>query len=305
MDGKKYYDNDTTYALMRQISDNLCREYGLSVLEEKIAKYKIDYTKFYNNYVKKSNYHTQSKADIDYAITQASSYREFESLLKAMDYELIYRAEKLSIKKAPYKKNIRIERAFGNEYSIEKIKERIKSEEAVKVPFPEMKNKKVYRGKVKIKNRKKVVGLRALYLYYCYLLKIYPKTVKRRKTPISIKADVQKMDRISSEAKLLSSNDIKTTTELFFYVETLKKEIKELEERRDKLYYQNTKIKKEERQENYDELSCIASKIHYLKGEVVKCKEIEERVPKIKQNLKELEEELEKGKERNVYEYNK
>lgn len=305
VDGKKYYDNDTTYALMRQISDNLCREYGLSVLEEKIAKYKIDYTKFYNNYVKKSNYHTQSKADIDYAITQASSYREFESLLKAMDYELIYRAEKLSIKKAPYKKNIRIERAFGNEYSIEKIKERIKSEEAVKVPFPEMKNKKVYRGKVKIKNRKKVVGLRALYLYYCYLLKIYPKTVKRRKTPISIKADVQKMDRISSEAKLLSSNDIKTTTELFLYIETLKKEIKELEERRDKLYYQNTKIKKEERQENYDELSCIASKIHYLKGEVIKCKEIEERVPKIKQSLKELEEELEKGKERNVYEYNK
>ncbi len=113
------------------------------------------------------------------------------------------------------------------------------------------------------------------------------------------------MDRISSEAKLLSSNDIKTMTELFLYVETLKKEIKELEERRDKLYYQNTKIKKEERQENYDELSCIASKIHYLKGEVVKCKEIEERVPKIKQSLKELEEELEKGKERNVYEYNK
>ena len=47
-DGKKYYDNHSTYALMRATSDRLCEEYNLSVLQEKkCEKSKIDYSKFY------------------------------------------------------------------------------------------------------------------------------------------------------------------------------------------------------------------------------------------------------------------
>lgn len=307
VDGKKYYDNNETYALMRQTSDNLCREYGLNVLEEKPTKCKIDYTLFYKQYLKKSNYHTQTKQDIDYAITQSNSYREFENLMKAMDYELIYRAGKLSIRKEPYKKNIRVARAFGDDYELDRIKLRIKTEKAIKVPFPEMRSKKIYKSNFKIKNRKKATGIKALYLYYCYLLKIFPKTEKRKKTPVSIKADVQKMERISQEARLLCSKDIKTTKELSLYINTLEKEIVSLEEKRDKLYYQNTKLKKEEKQENYNELSLIAGKIQYLKKEVKKCKEIEERIPKIKENIKELDEEkeLQKGKESKEYEYSR
>ena len=305
IDGKKYYDNNETYALMRQTSDNLCREYGLNVLEEKPTKCKIDYTLFYKQYLKKSNYHTQTKQDIDYAITQSNTYKEFENLMRAMDYELIYRAGKLSIRKEPYKKNIRIARAYGDDYEIDRIKTRIKTENAIKVPFPEMRSKKVYRSNFKIKNRKKATGIKALYLYYCYLLKIFPKTEKRRKTPVSIKADVQKMERISQEARLLCSKDIKTTKELSLYMNTLQKEIASLEEKRDKLYYQNTKLKKEEKQENYNELSIIAGKIQYLKKEVKMCREIEERVPKIKENIKELNEEKQKGKEDKDYEYSR
>ena len=280
----------------------------MSVLKEKpVGRCKIDYTQYFKNYVKKSNYHTQTKQDIDYAITQSNTYKEFENLLKAMDYELIYRAGKLSIRKEPYRKNIRIARAFGDDYTVDKIKSRIKTEKAVKVPFPEMRSKKIYKYKGKIRNRKKAKGIKSLYLYYCYLLKIYPKTEKKKKTPISIKADVQKMERISEEAKLLCSNDIKTTKELSLYIETLNEELKNLEEQRDKLYYQNTKLKKEERQENYDKLSQLASKIQYIKKEVKKCKEIQERIPKIQQNIRELDEEkeIQKGKERKEYEYSK
>ena len=167
-----------------------------------------------------------------------------------------------------------------------------------------MRSRKIYRSKFKIRNRKKATGIKALYLYYCYLLKIFPKTEKRRKTPVSIKADVQKMERISQEARLLCSKDIKTTKELYSYIETLQEELKNLEEKRDKLYYQNTRLKKEEKQENYDKLSLIAGKIQYLKNEVKKCKEIEQRIPKIKENIKELneEKEIQKGKERKDYE---
>lgn len=46
-DGLKYYDNHTNYAKMRHISDELCKEYGLSVIEEKATKKKMNYDNFY------------------------------------------------------------------------------------------------------------------------------------------------------------------------------------------------------------------------------------------------------------------
>ena len=42
-----------------------------------------------------------------------------------MGYNYYYRADKLSVRKEPYKRNIRVERAFGEEYSIENIKNKI------------------------------------------------------------------------------------------------------------------------------------------------------------------------------------
>jgi phenylalanyl-tRNA synthetase beta subunit len=91
------------------------------------------------------NYYSIAKNDLDRAIGMATSYYDFEDLMKAMDYELIYRGDKLSIKRSPYKKNIRIERYFGSEYSIDRIKQRIDEEYIKRVPFiEEYGNKKSY-----------------------------------------------------------------------------------------------------------------------------------------------------------------
>lgn len=307
IDGMKYYNKRENYAEMRRISDELCREYGLKVLKEKpCGKYKIDYTSYYKNKVQKSNYHTRAKQDIDFAILQTDNYKEFEKLMIAMNYELIYRkAGSLSIRKAPYTRNIRIARAFGEDYTVESIKKRIKTEKGIKVPFPEIRTKKFYGHNSKIRIRKKATGIRALYLYYCYLLKIFPKTNTKQKAPVTISADVQKMRRISEEARLLSRNDIKTIQELSLYMNTLECEKEELEEERDKLYYENTKLSKEERQANYDKLSDIAGKIQFLKREIQMCDEIKERTPKIKKNIQELNEErnILKREEREKNEY--
>ena len=40
-DGKKYYDNRINYAKLRRLSDELCEEYGLSILKEKPCKRSI------------------------------------------------------------------------------------------------------------------------------------------------------------------------------------------------------------------------------------------------------------------------
>ena len=122
IDGKKYYDNRENYALLRQTSDALCQEYGLSVIDKtNKKKEKVNYDNYYKGYVFKSNYHTLAKQDLDRAIAMAYSYKDFENLMMRMGYEIKNRYGKLSIRQEPFKKNIRIERAFGNDYSIERI----------------------------------------------------------------------------------------------------------------------------------------------------------------------------------------
>ena len=80
IDGKKYYDNNKNYAQMRKISDELCREYGLPVLEDtkdyKLTKY-IDIngkTKFYEPTPRKDKINMYSNAN-DYR-----NQKSFETL---------------------------------------------------------------------------------------------------------------------------------------------------------------------------------------------------------------------------------
>ena len=99
-DGKRYYDKRETYAELRRLSDSLCEEYGLSVIQEKPCRNsKINFANYQKDLNNKVNYYSIAKEDLDRAIGMATSYYDFEDLMKAMDYELIYRANKLSIKR--------------------------------------------------------------------------------------------------------------------------------------------------------------------------------------------------------------
>lgn len=298
-DGKKYYDKRETYAELRRLSDSLCSEYGLSVLKEKPCRNsKINFANYQKGYTERTNYYTIAKQDLDRAIAMAYSYKDFEKLMKAMDYELIYRANKLSIRRNPYKKNIRIERYFGSDYSIDKITERIENTKATRIPFiEEYGRKKKYYSKPTY-NKEKRKGIYALYIHYCYLLKVFPKKYPYQKLPPSIRADIKKMDSISEQTKLLVRNKLKTNEQFFSFKEEKHKQLTTLLDTRSKLWYKHKKSKnKEEKVEIKKQIDEINKQIEPLRKEVVLCDEIEERTSRLEQNVKEFEQELEKGKE--------
>ena len=295
VDGKKYINNRENYAMMRKISDELCREYGLSVIEEKpCGKHNIDYTKYYNSFIQKSDYYTTTKEDVDFAIKQAYSYKNFETILKKMGYTITIRANKISLCRPPYKRNIRIERSFGMEYSIRNINERIMNSDMAKVPFPEeQRNYRRYTGKKQvIKIQFDRGSLYRLYLHYCYILKVYPKSKKTRiKITPEMRKEIKKMEEISDEIKFLCRNKIKTTKELFSYKELVTDELKNQMKARNTLRRKRQKEKKpEKRQKLCDDILNLSDKIKYLKQEVVYCEKIEEQNQKIKQNIKDMEE---------------
>ncbi|MBQ2938556.1 MAG: relaxase/mobilization nuclease domain-containing protein [Clostridia bacterium] len=313
VDGIKYRNTVENYALMRKTSDDLCREYGLSVLDEKPCG-KIDYTKYYNSYIQKTTYYTIVKDDVDFAIKQAKSYKDFESILERMEYKITIRANKLSLCKPPYKRNIRIERSFGEEYTIKNIKERIENSDMNKIPFPEAYSKfKKYRYKGRNKKiiRKDRGSFYRLYLYYCYLLKVFPNTPKRVVLSDSMKQEVKKMERMSDEIKFLVRNNIKTSEELFLYKKNLTDELNLLLKNRTSLRNKKQRLKApEEKQKITNEILVLSDKINYLKREVEFCESVKERSQKIKSNIKEIEQkeqELnnEKRKERSKNEYSR
>ena len=299
-DGLKYYSNRTNTARLRHISDEICREYGLSVLEEKpCKKSKINFDNYYKKSLYNDNYSNNAKRDLDLAIRQAYSYDDFLYLMKKLDYEVIFRAGKISIRKEPYKRNIRIERRYGENYSIENIKRRILEERAVRVPFIESvyNYKKVKYPFAKRHKRAKAKGFIALYYHYCYLLKVFPNNIPQQRLPASIRADVSRMEELSNEARFLAINKIKTIDDLKNYKDEINFNINKLLSQREILWKKRKLLKDEnEKHRTAEKISSINDKLSELRKGVMLCEDIETRIPKINKNLDELDtqEELEK-----------
>lgn len=66
-----------------------------------------------------------TKLLIDYAIENSNNYDEFINMLKELDYDVNDDGNFISLKKAPYKRNLRIENQFGENYSKDNIYKRI------------------------------------------------------------------------------------------------------------------------------------------------------------------------------------
>ena len=295
-DGKRYYDKRETYAELRRLSDSLCEEYKLSVLKEKPCRNsKINYANYQQGNVDKLNYYTIAKEDLDRAIAQAYSYADFEALMKATDYELIYRSGKLSIRRDPYRKKIRVARYFGEDYSIENITERIKTTQAPRIPFiEEFGNKKVsYKSEYKKAKHK---GFYALYLHYCYILKVFPTKHPYKKLSPEVRADIKRLNQLSEEARLLVSNNIETNEQFFSFKSEKEKELLTLENSRHDLWYKHKKSKSnDEKDQILEKIQILNEEINPLRKEVKLCDDIEDRMKKVVDNLKNIYEE--KGKE--------
>lgn len=288
-DGKKYYDNRQTRAELRRMNDVICKEHGLKVLDEKMTRRHIFYPNYLDTGQDKTNYYTIAKKDVDNAIEEATSYKDFINLLTAMNYTVTNRYGKLSIRRNDYKRNIRIERFFGEEYSIDNIKDRIKNTHKERLSYVEESLQKKYN--IKPKEKKKYHGLVGLYRYYCYLLNIYPNNVRKYKLTPAMRLDINKMEEISKETILLVEENIETDIDFNkVKLNTLNK-ITNLENEKAKLWYQYKQstetVEKEKIQKRIDNISV---EIKPLREKIKLLKNIEKRKNNIQENINEYQE---------------
>ncbi|MBR1524771.1 MAG: relaxase/mobilization nuclease domain-containing protein, partial [Lachnospiraceae bacterium] len=84
---RKYYDNKKTYHEIRKLSDMLCHEYGLSVIEEKSGKRGLSYEEWMSQDEGRS-WKARLKNDIRQCIKYANTYDDFIMLMKDLGYEV-------------------------------------------------------------------------------------------------------------------------------------------------------------------------------------------------------------------------
>lgn len=291
-DGKKYYSNLENTALLRKTSDEICEEYGLSILKEKTCKSGINFENFYKKSMRDSDYYKFSKEDIDYAIEHSWTYKEFLKRLKEMGYEVYFRANKISVRMYPHKRNIRVERAFGEDYTIENIQNKICSrypsrEEVIK---PKTYDKRLfYKGN--IKRLRKPKGIIALYYYYCYLLKVYPKKNLNYKLTPKMRAEVKKMHKYSEQIRFICKYKLETINDVENLKEQKKEELQKILNTRNRLYYKRQKLKNEsEKDVITKEIISITSTIEKVRKEVRLCDEVVDNTSKMKEQIKEMKE---------------
>ncbi|MBO6302247.1 MAG: relaxase/mobilization nuclease domain-containing protein [Ruminiclostridium sp.] len=121
VDGKKFYDQRKTVYQIRDISDKLCRENGLSVIE-----HPMEHGLSYHEYVQRregQSWKQFLRENIDRYILQARSWEEFLELMRKAHYE-VKEGKYISFRAEGEERFIR-SKSLGSDYTEEQIRNRI------------------------------------------------------------------------------------------------------------------------------------------------------------------------------------
>ncbi len=225
-DGLRYYDQKATYANMRRISDDICREFGLSVIKNPKGR-RRHISEIIADKEGKPTERGNIRRDIDIAIECNISAKYFYRTMESFGYIFERRGSFLRIRPDNGKKWFRLDK-LGEGYTEEDIAERLEEN------FYE--NRRKFFQPYRPQAFEKPKGLRALYIYYCYLLGALPKTKPQNKAAYDVmREDRKKLQKYSAQADLMGKHDIDTVEDLQAFTESINAKHKALATERARL----------------------------------------------------------------------
>lgn len=234
VDGKKYRSNYKSYVTeIRAVSDELCRKYKLSVIDTENSNH---VAKPYAEWLAEKNgqptWRTAIRQDVDDAIQQSLTWRQFLNALERKGYE-VRMGRKYPVLRPPGKERFVRFKTLGKRYTPEAIQTRILYPQSyhpyVENP-PTIKHGRLHRGK---KPHRKLTGLRALYYRYLYELGALPR--KPRRPSYAVRQDAYKLDQRIRQMEFLSKHNIDTLEQLETHRKALQTEIGQLQTKRKQL----------------------------------------------------------------------
>lgn len=288
-DGLRYYDNKATYREMRRVSDELCHERQLSVIEHPQNRGK-HYAEWKAENEGKPTWRSAIREDVDTSVMAAMTWSAFLRGLSDKGYELKTNRKYVAIRPPGKERFVRL-RSLGEQYTEDAIRQRILKQRA-----PERRDTdtvKVLRVKAKgdfILHKVTWKSIRALYYYYLHKLRAASRQPER--APYLLRDDLRYMDVLSEQAKLLNKYGIDSKEQLEEQKAKLGGKITQLGDKRQCLYKEarRTGTTPERKEAISKELHILTDEIKTLKKEVVLCKGVEERLVPLAERVRQLKE---------------
>lgn len=214
-DGKRFHADGNNYRRMCEISDRICREAGLSVIENpkhqktrQIGEIKATEE---GRYTQRSVLCRQ----IDEVLKHTFTFQSFWYEMEQCGYILEYRGKNLRARADNGKRFIRFS-SLGEKYSEEKIRQRLADN---------FRNRSFVRYETFKPRKEKAMGFRALVLHYLYLLGEYPKKrTHDKKANALLKEDIRRARIYSEAADMMGAYNIDTTEDIHLFSERISSE---------------------------------------------------------------------------------
>lgn len=287
-DGKMFRDDfKAYYGDIRGISNELSRENDLTVIEPKSTG--KHYAEWKAERQGKVTVRGLIRQDIDAALSEAFTLQTFFETLQRHGYTVKRGAnvKHTAIKPPDSDRFVRLD-SLGDGYTEAAIRERLSkgnTEPATSDPVPTaaiyLPKGRTYRVKRGLaKRRKKLSGLRRLYLHYLYLLSP-PRPHKRRYVPFPVRAEVRKLNQYKQQFLLLHKYHIDSESQLSMLADALQADIDSLSLSRRELYR-----RKRHGEDVSAEIKEITLALRPIRRELKCCQQAAERIPQIREHIR-------------------
>lgn len=294
VDGRKFTNCKKDYQTFKQLSDQLCRDNHLSIIQKPGKA--MHYAEWNAEKKGKPTYRSLIIHDVEYALSRSFSIHDFQHEMEALGYVVSTNRKYISVLHPQAKRMVRLKSLTrDNLYSEENIMNRILNN-SMFIDFSNNKSEikwDYYNGKAK-----KLHGFKALYFKYLYLLGVIEsEDFKIRHTSPLLRDDLIYMDKITTENTFVGKHNLETIEDVLAFKVSLNKEIESWMNQRRSIYnkIKRTRDPNLKKQLEMDR-DTLTSKIAHGKKEIKICEDIEKRVPDIQDKLN-LVSDLEVGNE--------
>ena len=314
VDGKMYRNQFRDYYRgIRQISDDLCRENRLKVIDPK--GHGKNYAEWAAEKAGRPTVRGTIKADVDRALKGAVNWTTFVLTLNQMGYEVSYGHNVKYAKLRPKgsQRAIRF-KSLGPGYSEQELRARLeqpKNDTASRMGQREraapLVHKKVrFHGSYRKHTHKKITGFMALYYHYLYLFsKVQKRQTSSRKTHFLLWEDFRTFERYKQQAQFLWQNHIQTPEDLRKKHQEVTAKMDGLAARRQALYkLRSNTANGLNKADLSQQIQALTEELRGLRKELRYCDTIEQDAEHLRQQveairLAELEAEQQKTQHKN------
>ena len=271
MDGKKFHSTCESYfGQMRELSDRLCEQHGLSVIldPQKDGRATRSHSEWQAEKEEKPTWRGLVKLDVEEVINQSAVWSQFMTGLKEKGYEVKTGVKHIAIRPSGKERFIRL-RSLGEDFSEASIRKRLldlnrqdftesdhngqrleesdtkrlnQKESPVKRTnpplyrtWPRYIQTRSYHHNLSHKKRK---GYVPLYIRYLIQMGSLRPRLSTRRTHFLLREDIRYLDRIMAEFHLIKSKHLDTYTDLLQYLQSTKERGVHLLAERKNLQYQ-------------------------------------------------------------------